>query len=59
VSDATYSRAVAIFGEKGVMDAASLTGYYALLAMILNTARTPPEPGGPVLPQLAQSTIED
>ena len=50
VSDATYHRALEKFGEKGVVDAAGITGYYTLLAMILNTARTSPEPGGPLLP---------
>ena len=28
VSDATYARAVSKFGEKGVIDTVSLTGYY-------------------------------
>jgi 4-carboxymuconolactone decarboxylase len=50
VSDDTYDRAFSKFGEKGVIDAAGITGYYTFLAMILNTARTSPEPGGPLLP---------
>jgi len=50
VSNATFDRALGTFGEKGVIDAVSLTGYYSWLAMILNTARTTPEPGGPLLP---------
>ena len=54
VSDATYARVVAKFGEKGVIDAISITGYYTLLAMVLNTARTPPEPGVPLLPPLVR-----
>jgi 4-carboxymuconolactone decarboxylase len=41
VSDATYARAVAKFGEPGVIDTLGITGYYTLLAMVLNTARTP------------------
>jgi 4-carboxymuconolactone decarboxylase len=41
VSDATYARAVAAFGERGVIDTVSITGYYSMLAMVLNTARTP------------------
>jgi 4-carboxymuconolactone decarboxylase len=45
VSDATYARAVAAFGEPGVVDALGITGYYTLLAMVLNTARTPLPPG--------------
>jgi 4-carboxymuconolactone decarboxylase len=41
VSDATYARAVAKFGEPGVVEAASLEGYYAYLSMIMNVARSP------------------
>jgi len=45
VSDATYARAIAKVGEAGVIDALGITGYYTMLAMVLNTARTP-LPGG-------------
>ena len=45
VSDATYAKAVAAFGEQGVVDALGITGYYTLLAMVMNTARTPMPPG--------------
>jgi 4-carboxymuconolactone decarboxylase len=41
VSDATYARALAKFGEAGIVEAASLEGYYSLLAMVMNIARTP------------------
>jgi 4-carboxymuconolactone decarboxylase len=41
ISDLTYARAVAKFGEPGVVEAASLVGYYTYLAMVMNTARTP------------------
>ena len=41
VSDATYARAVVKLGEQGVIDALGITGYYTMLAMVLNTARTP------------------
>jgi len=54
VSDATYVRMLAKFGEKGVIDAISIAGYYTLLAMVLNTARTPPEPGAHPLPPLSR-----
>jgi 4-carboxymuconolactone decarboxylase len=40
VSDATYNRALARFGEPGIVEAASLAGYYSMLAMVMNTART-------------------
>jgi len=45
VSDATYARAVAAFGEAGVVDLTAVAGYYTTLAMILNVARTPVPPG--------------
>ena len=41
VSDPTYARALAKFGEPGVVEAASLEGYYTYLSMIMNTARSP------------------
>ena len=41
VSDAIYARAIAAFGEPGVVDLTAVGGYYATLAMILNVARTP------------------
>lgn len=41
VSDATYARALEMFGEKGVIDTVGIIGYYTLLAMTMNTARTP------------------
>ena len=50
VSDATYARAVAKFGEPGVVELASIQGYYAYLAMMMNVARITVAPG--VSPQL-------
>jgi 4-carboxymuconolactone decarboxylase len=41
VSDATYDKAVERFGEQGVVETVSLVGYYTMISMILNTARTP------------------
>ncbi|MGE3177674.1 MAG: carboxymuconolactone decarboxylase family protein [Vicinamibacterales bacterium] len=54
VSDETYDRAVRRFGEQGVIDAVGITGYYTLLAMVLNTARTPVPAGR--TPELAPFT---
>lgn len=51
VSDATYARMVSKFGEQGVVDTVGIMGYYTLLAMVLNTARTPAE--GNAAPALA------
>ena len=42
VSDPTYGRAVkALGGEEKIVEVVALQGYYALLAMVMNTARTP------------------
>ena len=50
VSDVTYTRAVTHFGEQGVVEAIGISGYYTMLAMVLNTARTPAvDNGSPVL----------
>jgi len=43
VSDATYARAVKKFGEQGVVEIIGLKGYYTMLAMLMNTSRTPVE----------------
>jgi 4-carboxymuconolactone decarboxylase len=45
ISDPTYARMLKAFGEQGIIDAIGISGYYTLLAMVLNTARTP-VPGG-------------
>jgi 4-carboxymuconolactone decarboxylase len=37
VSDATYKRALDLFGEKGVVDLIGISGYYTLVSMTLNT----------------------
>jgi hypothetical protein len=41
--EATYARAVKFFGERGVLDAVGVSGYYASLAMAMNTTRMPPK----------------
>jgi 4-carboxymuconolactone decarboxylase len=41
VSDATYARALALFGERGIIDLTGICGYYGFLAMMMNVARTP------------------
>ena len=43
VSDEVYRRAELAFGEQGVIDLIGFAGYYALLAMTMNVARTPAE----------------
>lgn len=47
VSDRVYADALALFGEQGVVDLVGINGYYAFLAMVMNTARTAvPQDGG-------------
>ena len=45
VSDATYARALEKFGEPGIVEMASIQGYYTYLAMVMSAARvtTPPD----------------
>lgn len=50
ISDATYARALAKFGERGVVDTVGIVGYYTFLAMQLNTARTPAPQGAAPAP---------
>jgi len=51
VSDATYGRAKGAFREQGVIDITTICGYYSLLAMVMNVARTP-------LPQGAEAELK-
>ena len=46
VSDATYARALALFGEHGVVDLMGINGYYTFLAMVMNGAQTAVPPLG-------------
>ena len=59
VSDATYARAVAEFGESGVIDLLGVVGYYTMLAMVMNVARTPAQHGAvlPLTPMPQQMKI--
>ncbi len=43
VSDASYARALALFGEQGIIDLTGVNGYYSFLAMMMNVARTAPD----------------
>jgi 4-carboxymuconolactone decarboxylase len=47
VSDATYNRALASFGEQGIMDMLGINGYYTFLAMVMNGTRTAVPDGKP------------
>jgi 4-carboxymuconolactone decarboxylase len=47
VSDATYARMAAKFGERGVAEATLIQGEYTIMSMFMNVARTPLDPGKP------------
>jgi len=59
VSDATYGRAKTQFGEAGVIDLLGVVGYYTMLAMVMNVARTPAQHGAvlPLTPMPQQMRI--
>ena len=61
VSDPTYARAVAEFGEAGVIDLLGVVGYYATNAMIMNVARTavPNDNPMPLIPLPLQLAPQD
>jgi 4-carboxymuconolactone decarboxylase len=42
VSEATYQRAVAKFGEQGVLEIIGVAGYFSMISMVMNVAHTPP-----------------
>jgi 4-carboxymuconolactone decarboxylase len=48
VSDATYERMVARFGERGVAEATLIQGEYTIMSMFMNVARTPADPSTPI-----------
>jgi 4-carboxymuconolactone decarboxylase len=43
VSDTVYTKALAKFGEQGIIDLVGINGYYTFLSMVMNVARTPPQ----------------
>jgi len=49
VSDVTYARTQAQYGEQGIIDILAVAGYYGLLALVMNVARTS-VPEGHALP---------
>ena len=59
MSDPTYGRAIAQFGEGGVVDLLGVVGYYTMLAMVMNVARTPAQHGAvlPLTPMPQQMRI--
>jgi len=54
VSDATYAAAAERLGERGVIDLCGVVGYYQLLALTMNVARTAPPAGEAPLPRFPE-----
>lgn len=52
ISDATFDRAKARFGTKGVVDMTGIVGYYSFIAMQLNAAKYPAPKNGTKLPRI-------
>jgi 4-carboxymuconolactone decarboxylase len=48
VSDKTYERTVSRYGENGVVDITGIVGYYSLIGMQMNVARTALPDGKPL-----------
>jgi 4-carboxymuconolactone decarboxylase len=49
-SDAAYAQALACFGEQGVVELATLVGYFAMVCWVMNVARTPSQAGAAARP---------
>jgi 4-carboxymuconolactone decarboxylase len=49
ISDTTWGRAVAKFGDQGVVDLLGTVGYFNFLSIVMNGARTPLNDGSPGL----------
>jgi len=48
VDDATFNRALALFGEQGVVDLIGVSAYYTAVSMTLNVAQVMPPEGAPL-----------
>ena len=49
-SEPTYAAALAAFGEQGVVELATLIGYFVMVSWLMNVAHTPGQAGAPVAP---------
>lgn len=50
VDDACYARALAAWGETGVVELSLLLGYFVMVSWVMNVARTPSRPTAEVMP---------
>jgi pimeloyl-ACP methyl ester carboxylesterase/alkylhydroperoxidase family enzyme len=58
ISDATYRAAESRFGERAIVELIGTAGYYGIVSLVLNAARTPVPDGGTRLPALAPIAID-
>lgn len=57
LSDATHAQALALFGERGVIDLLAVIGYYTMLSVVMNGAQTAvPDTTAPPLEDLHQKS---
>ena len=49
-SDPTYAAELALLGEQGVVELATLVGYFAMVSWLMNVARTPGRTGAQAAP---------
>ena len=49
VGDDTFGAAMAVLDDRRFIEVVTTVGYYSTLAMVMNAARTPPEPDAPRL----------
>jgi 4-carboxymuconolactone decarboxylase len=50
LSDATFERARALWGDRGAIEMSHLMGYYGMIGCLVRTARMDPRPNGPRFP---------
>lgn len=55
VDDDHYAAAAALLDERGLVEIVATVGYYTTLAMVMNTARTPPPADSPKLERLTRT----
>ncbi|HEX2547379.1 MAG TPA: carboxymuconolactone decarboxylase family protein [Ramlibacter sp.] len=46
-SEPTYAAALQVFGEQGVVELASLVGYFTMVSWVMNVAKTPAQASAP------------
>ena len=50
LSDATFERAKALYGDRGAIEMSFLMGYYGMIGCLVRVAGMDPRPNGPRFP---------